>query len=229
MGRFLWENYKNIGYWVYFVLRKHSRFLCWNCGKSVTRQFQSKNKNEKLCFGRSSTSTCVLPQATFLRRLWRIHPPDRPGSSRPAFQTGLAIIACQSCRLPCFSLLLPHTWQETHIYTQKWNYRQFEERGSFGSSGCYWAFFFVETMNSSHPWLCIKAEQREERERKKERWERNRLHREFCLGLMTSCHSYHFLSAILPLLLTYHFSFSFCVPWYSQLPLFALTNHTNGV
>lgn len=89
----------------------------------------------------------------------------------------------------------PRTWQETHIYTQKWNYGQLESR-SFWRNACYRAVQ-VDELLSPLALLYISSMQRwllEERETR-----RKRECRQFCHGLMTYCIC-HSIWSFLPLL-----------------------------
>lgn len=76
----------------------------------------------------------------------------------------------------------PRTCQETHIYTQKWNYRQFESR-SFRGKACYWAVQVDELLSpfALYQLVTKRAENTRRREKKE-------MLREFWLGLPISCH-----------------------------------------
>lgn len=84
--------------------------------------------------------TTVLPLVIFLSSLEYsiLCPASRPELIPTCLLNKLRCNCLSELSASLFFFSPPRTWQETHIYTQKWNYRQFESR-SFGGNACYWA------------------------------------------------------------------------------------------
>lgn len=99
-----------------------------------------------------------LPRGHFLLRLLSIQsraPAADQSSSRPASQTSGGVIACQSCLRACFFPPRRHAPDKKHIFTHK-----NEITGNLRAKELWrrrrLAIELSESMNSSHPRLCIR-------------------------------------------------------------------------